>query len=1743
MPRPGLPVAALVAAAATLNVACWWWFSTPSPTAPAESPIQADPSVSSDAESEHTAQPPHGEPVDPPDLAAPIPTPALLRHELLGVDGGIADIRLSFDGAVAPAEIGPRLRVESPEGVSLEVLPDPIGSAILVRCPVPDRGPVRIHVLSGASPLSDAGTASIGVERTIVVPVPRAFAVLSAVADQPGFEATSSIELRTSRACDLAQSAPQVVVEPPVEPLSVLVRSRAVRLEGAFIPGNRYTITVPAGLVGRDGAITTDPTILHTTIPDRRAGIVLEASGVLSPHGNLQVPLLTCNIPEVRLDACRVHPDQVVAALLHRPDDEVGRTLPGSTIALDAKPNEALRQGIGLRQFDAEPLGIYRITARDPQQRWLSDRAVVAVTDLGLTLKHGSDGIVAWVTSIRTGAPVANAVVTVRSAANQVLAQANTDGNGLVRLAVPTNHPDGPAFAVTAALDRDLCVLRVRDEWAMRDSSVGGRRPPTTGGSAGPGGLDAFITTERGVYRPGETVHLFGMTRGADGGDVGSVPLTLLVRRPDGAVVSESAFIVDANADGTFHLTYQAPESARTGRYRFSVHVPGAAEAIGGTAAWIEPFVPARLELLVEPATTASGGTSGATIGVVARSLAGPPATGLRVAARGRWVPEAVVWPGDLALRCPPPAEPSDDWTTRDLDLLELEATLDRDGRATVDLPVPAHAPPGLYLGRFVVTVVDEGGRAISTTTTVRCDTAADHLGIALDDVVRGSVFPSGQAIPLRVERRTLDGQPRPLGSVELRLERIERVPELRLVQGRAVWRSLPRADEVRRWAVDGDQVPASITLPSPGSYRLSVADPASGLRTELEIEAAGAGGDRVALDEPDRIVIEPDRPSYRPGDTAVVLVRSPLAGTLLLTLETDRVLATQVLSHPGGSLAVPVRIPANLRGGGYLVATVVREVDPTSTTWLPARAWGVATLHTDHAAQQLGVTISGPDRCEPEQPLDVQVAVETPNSGRRPMVAVWAVDDGILALAPWNLPDAHEHFLGQVRLGVRTGDVFGDLLPDVQPAPGASSIGGDGDGGDDGADLRRGNATAVRRASAILVQPWTETDEHGVLDVHWERPALNGRMRLVALAVAGDRYGAAEGSVVLSAPLMAELSTPRFAAPGDTVEVPVRLVNTTDEPLTVALTVALDGPGRIDRIGEPDAAPPLSIVPPQGSLLVRHRLGVEAAAGAPTTELRVRVCAAAIPPAGASPDALSASARIPDATAEAPVFVRPAVAWTAKTALAVAEVNAPVTIEPSLGVRPEQARVRVVVAGSPKAELEPAVRELLDYPYGCVEQTVGRMLAALIAPRVLPPPTGDDQLGVVLSEYIEVGVDRLRSMQLPSGGLSYWPGGGEPSPWGSAYAALALAEARDLGHEVDPRLLTALAEYLARQVEAPQSVPDPARRALLCEATARLGRPALGWMARLDDDPALDLESRARLALAWHEAGRDDRAEALLGASGATVALATAARLTSAVVQEAKMLDAFVAIAPDRPEADLLARHLLAARDAHGWASTIENAEALGALSRYFESRSEEAPLAANLRAHDGTTRSIAGTGATIRLPGGSLPAMLEVDTGRAMVVVTTEGVPVEPPPALDHALRIRRTWSDRRGEPIDPTDVRVGDVVIVDVTLDAPSLDRYESIEHVAIVDLLPTGLEAEHPRLLTSDRSVDVSVPERTEFLDDRIVLFATATRTAQHYRYALRATAAAESALPAIEASSMYDPAIVSRSGGGRVVVKP
>ena len=769
--------------------------------------------------------------------------------------------------------------------------------------------------------------------------------------------------------------------------------------------------------------------------------------------------------------------------------------------------------------------------------------------------------------------------------------------------------------------------------------------------------------------------------------------------------------------------------------------------------------------------------------------------------------------------------------------------------------------------------------------------------------------------------------------------------------------------------------------------------------------------------------------------------------------------------------------------------------------------------------------------------------------------------------------PDPYGYFYQKRALEVQAYDVYPFLLPEL----GTSSTGGDG------YDLSR-RTTPVPNRRVCLLAKWSgvlTADASGKVRYKLQIPQFSGAIRIMAVAYKGEAFGSAEHTMRVADPVVISTALPRFLSPGDTIDVPVTLTNTTKYRIIGGIRISTSMHHSEDPLIRIQTKDDLDPKKNDGGIYEEELRGLRIDL-APNREQRVvfRVAAAHI---GNSRISMSARVRQIGApqlnkskqpsdpyqffheTIELPI--RPASPLQKRTGAGVVAGGATQQLNLRTDFLPSSLRSQLVVSRSPMTEFAKDLRYLLQYPYGCLEQTVSAAFPQLYygdLAATLGQKTGKSgKAGLFNPNYhVQEAIRKVEAQQMYNGSLSYWPGGDYDNWWATAYAAHFLLEAQQAGFDVNKNVLDRVLRYLQARVRKRETetyniiqtggVIQPvtlAKKEIAYSlyVLALAGRPdAVGLNYYKANRKLLPEDSRYLLAAAFALSGNQRSYREALPTRFGVQSIAGRqldGAFSSPIRDEALVLNALLAADPANAQVNVLARQLSRQVKQAGWLSTQERAFALLALGKLAK-KNAGSTVTASLLADGKAIGNFSGKDLTVSNVANRQLALRTSGQGSLYYFWETEGIsPTGQVREEDAYLQVRRQFLNRTGQPVGSTSFRQNDLVVVKITIQ--SAESAGEVKNVAITDLLPAGLEIENPRIgavRDITWATDAAQPDYLDVRDDRINLFTTVTPQPKSFYYLCRAVSKGTFKLGPVSADAMYNAEYHSYAGSGTVRVR-
>ncbi len=1549
-------------------------------------------------------------------------------------------------------------------------------------------------------------------------------ALLSDAAGKYGFRVTDN-EVQTEsarpRVCvnfsdDLVASGVDYssFVKLPEAGLSVsLAGSRQLCVEGISF-GTRYTLTFRAGLPAATGETLAKNVDVSAYVRDRSPGVRFTGRGYVLPRvGGAAIPVVTVNTTKLNLEVWKVTDRNLVRVMqngyLDAPmydyqeydfEGQMASKLWSGTATVGQDVNKDITTRLPLDEaIKGQPAGIYALRAAvpgvDPYTVPASWQWFV-VSDLGLTTMSGVDGLNVFVRSLGDAAAKAGVEVQLLSVANEVLATATTDADGHALFEsglIRGTDSSAPAMIVARDGTVDQAFLSLTDpEFDLSDRGVEGHEaaPP----------VDVFLTTDRGAYRAGETVHATALARDSKQEAITGLPLTAILMRPDG-VEYVRAMADDAGSGGhvfDFPISGNAPR----GQWSMSVYSDLDGPALNSKTFLVEDFLPERIDFKLAVDDTPLHLGDVPKISLDAKYLFGAPGADLAVE-------------GEVVLRAASGLEAWPGYSFGKFDAYFdtsvasfSDIRTDEKGHADIDSALPAVDDPLRPLEALIVTRVAEGsGRPVERRVTKALTPSAAMIGVKpqFDGVVAENAEARFNLVGVGDDTKATPMK------VHWEMTRVDTDYQWYQIDGSWQWQAVTSRARV----AEGD---ADLTASGPteiagavtwGEYELTVAR-SDGQKAVTSVQFyAGWYAPADVSATPDTLQLSLDKPSYAVGDTAMLRIVPRAAGTALITVLSNQVVSHQEVAVKEGENLIPVTVTDDWGTGAYVTAAVLRPMDVAAGR-NPARALGLAYAKIDPGTRALTTTIETAPEAAPRGPLDIAIKVDNVQPGDTAYVTVAAIDVGILNLTGYTPPDPQDHYFGQRKLGVGIRDIYGRLIDGLNGAEGVVRS-----GGDSGANARLKAPPPTEELVANFAGP-VQVGADGYARVSFDLPAFNGTVKVMAVAWSKRGVGEASTDVLVRDPVVVTASVAKFLQPGDESRLLLEIIHAT-------------GPSGHMKLAVLSSGLTLGKVPEGVDLTDLGKAVVEIPVKADAVGLQTIEVSLTTPDGKVLTKDLKVPVQIND-----PVISRVSRLELAKGKSFTFDENVFAGLLPGSG--------KAVMAVGPIARLNaPGILAALDaYPYGCTEQITAKAIPLLYFDQVaqaMDLPGSADIKG-----RVQQAIAAVLTNQSAAGAFGLWEPG-EGDMWLDAFVTDFLSRAKAQGYEVPDIAFRSALDNLRNQVNYYADFDkggEPLAYALM--VLAREGAAAVGdlrYYADVKGDAFATPTAMAQLGAALASYGDQPRADAMFTkASKALDGLPTsedqvmradygtpfrdaAAVLTLAVEAGSKAVD----------------REALTNRIAtQGAMSTQEATWSLMAANALIG-----LPDSAGITLNGETAK-----GPLVKVLDASFtdPVVVKNDGDKTTLTVTTFGVPTDPVKAGGNGYAITRSYYTMDGQPAALDGAKVGDRMVA--VLEVTPFGKGEA--RLMVNDPLPAGYEIDNPDLISggSVSSLDfldlATEVAHSEFRQDRFLTAIDRTDNSSfRLAYVLRAVSPGTYHQPAASVEDMYRPDLNAHTDAGTVTV--
>ncbi|MCW8418666.1 alpha-2-macroglobulin [Fluoribacter dumoffii] len=1004
---------------------------------------------------------------------------------------------------------------------------------------------------------------------------------------------------------------------------------------------------------------------------------------------------------------------------------------------------------------------------------------MILITDLALLVKDNQDGSHdVFVDSIAQGTPVTNATVTVLGKNGLPILSRISDAQGRVTFPSLKDFVDDREPTVyLAQLNNDVSFIPFNNANRQLNFSkfdIGGLYTYNQELHS----LSAYLFSDRGIYRPGDTVHIGMIVKQAYAQpQPGGLPLQATVVDSRGTTIKDEK--ITLNDLGYMNLDFTTNSSSPTGQYMVNLYLVKDGypqNLLGSTNIRVSEFLPDRMRITTSLSPNPSAGWSspvGLKGEVTLWNLYGAPAADRKVSGKILLVPEKVqfdkypdyVFVDPLLDPKKPPkvfTETLNDVKTNDKGEAEFDLNLERFEKATYQLTF------------FAEGFESEGGRSVTSQTKTLVSPQAYFVGYKPDGDLSFIKQNSARSINYIAVNPGLNKEE----IKELKIQLVSLHPVTTLVKkadGTYQYQSVVQSTVISTSPFNISEQGTDYTLPTQqiGDFSLSILGKDNTVLNQLKFSVVGASQQPLAKNA--ELAIKLNKNEYLPNEEIEIQITAPYTGSGLITIERDKVYAAQWFKTDTTNSVQTIHIPADFQGDGYINVAFIRDWN-SPEIFISPLSYSVVPFTVNHESHDIKIDLQTAEVARPGEPLTINYHTDKPGK-----IIVFAVDEGILQVARYETPDPLSFFFQKHALEVLTQQTVDQIMPKFIQDRELSAVGGDS--GEEGMASR---LNPFKRKSELPVAYWSgilDTDSSTHQVTYHVPDYFNGTLRVMAVAVSSDSVGSQETAAEIRGDFIINPNVPTFVAPGDEFEISSSVANNIKGSGEHALIqVNLSASPEIEIIGSPIQT-------------------LEIAEGREQT-VHFKLKAKSL--LGGAKLSFKASMGDKSSIMNATLSVRPAIPFSTYINSGKSE-DSKKTLDIMQTLFPEYRKVNATASTSPMILVFGLQRYLDNYPYGCTEQLTSKALPLL----AMNNQTGFGDETLQVHEKVNATIQMLSQRQMSSGGFSYWPGLGDNqgNDFSSVYAMHFLTEAKAQGFSVPGDLFSNGINYL--KTLANQNVSD----------------------------------------------------------------------------------------------------------------------------------------------------------------------------------------------------------------------------------------------------------------------------------------------------------------------------------------------
>lgn len=1340
----------------------------------------------------------------------------------------------------------------------------------------------------------------------------------------------------------------------------------------------------------------------------------------------------------------------------------------------------------------------------------LSERTAacnVLASNLGMIVKRNSNNKV-WVavSNILDTKPVEKAQITVYNFQLQPIGKAETDGDGFAAI-----EAKGVPFIVTAEADKQKAYVKVIDgeEQSVSRFDVGGKDIRK--------GLKGFVYGERGVWRPGDTLHISFILEDRERRIPDKHPVALEVYNPRGQFYNK---LISTNGMNGFY-TFSVPTKADDPTGLWNAYVK-----VGGTAFHkalrVETIKPNRLKInLSLPGNILKASDKEARATLSSAWLTGATASELKTKVEMTLTKVNTQFKNYKQYIFNNPAT---EFSSGKTEVLDEKLGNEGNARFTIKLP-PSGNAPGMLQANITTRVFEPGGDASINTLAVPFSPFNTYVGINLNQ-------PEGKYIETDREHRfdvvTVNAEGNPVSRSHL---------EYKIYRVSWSWWWEDNNDSFETYVNNSSITPVATgslnTVNGKGQFTFRVDYPKWGryLVYVKDKESGHATGGTIFVDWPDwrgrsnktdpsgikMLAFTLDKETYEPGETVTAILPASADGRALVTLENGSTVIRRewIEVSAQGDTKYQFKVTPEMAPNVYLHISLLQPHAQTVND-LPIRMYGVMPVFVTNKQTVLEPQIRMPDVLRPEQEFTVIV---NEKHGKPMTYTLAIVDDGLLDLTNFKTPDPWNEFYSREALGIRTWDMYDDVLGALAGSYGALfSTGGD--------EALKPSQQKANRFKPVVKYIGPFTIGKGQSKTHKiTLPMYVGSVRAMVVAGQDGAYGHAEKTAQVRTPLMIVSSLPRVLSTQEEIAVPVNVFAMEDNIKNVTVSLAASGAGVQVTGGNRQSV----TFAQTGDKLVYFKLKT----GVNTGKAVIRLTANG--GGQSTKETIEIEVRNPN-----PIVTLSESQWL--------ESGRSGELNYQLQSNAPGNSIRLEVSRIPSVDISRRFDFLYNYQHQCTEQLASKALPLLFIAQF---KAVDDKESEQIKANVQEAIKQLYARQLPNGGFVYWPGEASADEWVTSYAGMFLTLAQEKGYAVNSNVLSKWKRFQRAAAQNWKAIGRDAQwfswqsdlqQTFRLYTLALAGAPELGAMNRMKEMQGLSQQAQWRLAAAYALNGKMKAANELVYQARTTVEPYPSNNYVygSSDRDEAMILETLVLMKKER-EALTQAKVVSHNLTQENWFTTQSTAFSLLAMGRLAGQLSgtldfnwtlngkQQPVVKSALPVYEINIKTSPATGTVSIRNNGQGAINADLITRTQLVNDTL--------PALSNNLRLDVRYLAMNGTPIDIREVKQGTDFTAVVTV--ANISGISDYTHLALTHIIPSGWEIYNERMVTPEQTGATAAYTYQDIRDDRVLTYFDLRQgQSKTFTVRLQATYAGSFILPAIQCEAMYDAGVVARTKGGR-----